>query len=415
MDPHEARRRAARAEQDARNNTREPPRRVDDFMDTRGDPGMGRRVAEPTYGNPRDNVRGPDARLMDQRVDSRDNQRYAANPRYAQQDIDMDMDDAPILPRGAGRPVFEQERPRNVDTRMGMGNEDYYGSTTRPGYGEPVMAPPVGAAQRYPRDDQPQRNRPMVDLEPRGPSEKYNEYFLPREGISHEVIQTEISRFLGNDATVKRHRMQDGRDGYAIRAYRAPTTAMIQSLKEKTNEYERDQGVRKRAGRDPEHYDDWVSTRESGRDRVDRPDRHYRNDRNDMDIDDDYDSQGRYGNRDDREQPLPRTSQAPGRQPAVVSGYPQDPSQYYTIGSNQTQMPVDQYDQRNQPRTLVSPAGTTPPPQAARIALPAYGQQASFPVSTQTQATRVSVPGSYATDNRGYTTTTGNAGRTRHA
>ena len=31
-----------------------------------------------------------------------------------------------------------------------------------------------------------------------------NEYFVPREGISRVVIEVDITRYLGNDATVRK-------------------------------------------------------------------------------------------------------------------------------------------------------------------------------------------------------------------
>lgn len=44
---------------------------------------------------------------------------------------------------------------------------------------------------------------------------RYNEYFLPGEGISREVIQADICRYLGNDALV--------RPGtYEVRHFRLP-------------------------------------------------------------------------------------------------------------------------------------------------------------------------------------------------
>ncbi len=64
------------------------------------------------------------------------------------------------------------------------------------------------------RDDVPssnRRTREIVDLAPargyddddyRG-STKYNDYFVPGTGIDREVIQHEICRYLGNDATVR--------------------------------------------------------------------------------------------------------------------------------------------------------------------------------------------------------------------
>lgn len=36
-----------------------------------------------------------------------------------------------------------------------------------------------------------------------GRPERQNEYFIPGEGISREVIQADICRYLGNDALVR--------------------------------------------------------------------------------------------------------------------------------------------------------------------------------------------------------------------
>lgn len=36
-----------------------------------------------------------------------------------------------------------------------------------------------------------------------GRPERQNEYFIPGDGISREVIQADICRYLGNDALVK--------------------------------------------------------------------------------------------------------------------------------------------------------------------------------------------------------------------
>jgi hypothetical protein len=38
-----------------------------------------------------------------------------------------------------------------------------------------------------------------------------NDYFLPGEGISREVITADITRYLGNDALVRPYRMPDVR------------------------------------------------------------------------------------------------------------------------------------------------------------------------------------------------------------
>ena len=59
------------------------------------------------------------------------------------------------------------------------------------------------------------------------PSSRYQEYFLPAEDISREVIQYDICRYLGNDAMVRPYIHPDGRRGYLIKAYRAPTVVCI--------------------------------------------------------------------------------------------------------------------------------------------------------------------------------------------
>lgn len=62
---------------------------------------------------------------------------------------------------------------------------------------------------------------------------KPNEYFLPSEDISREVIQADICRYLGGDATVRPYTHTDGRQGYLIKAYRAPTTVSNTQIAEK--------------------------------------------------------------------------------------------------------------------------------------------------------------------------------------
>jgi hypothetical protein len=55
----------------------------------------------------------------------------------------------------------------------------------------------------------------------------YQEYFLPSEDINREVIQYDICRYLGNDATVRPYQHADGRQGYLIKARRALTTVSV--------------------------------------------------------------------------------------------------------------------------------------------------------------------------------------------
>ncbi|KAL6238049.1 hypothetical protein BDW75DRAFT_46597 [Aspergillus navahoensis] len=73
---------------------------------------------------------------------------------------------------------------------------------------------------------------------------RQNEYFIPGDGISREVIQADICRYLGNDALV-RPGNHNGRAGFFIRAYRNLTSEMIADLKADSARWEAD--VRSRA------------------------------------------------------------------------------------------------------------------------------------------------------------------------
>lgn len=68
---------------------------------------------------------------------------------------------------------------------------------------------------------------------------RLNEYFIDKSGISREVIQADICRYLGNDALV-RPGEHEGRQGYFIRAYRNLTSEMIADLKTDSNRWEAD-------------------------------------------------------------------------------------------------------------------------------------------------------------------------------
>ncbi|CAI7642314.1 unnamed protein product [Penicillium bialowiezense] len=89
--------------------------------------------------------------------------------------------------------------------------------------------------------------------------ERQNEYFIPGEGISREVIQADICRYLGNDALVRpgNHNVRpstfvntitqdpltdqkQGRPGFFIRAYRNLTSEMITDLKADSARWEAD-------------------------------------------------------------------------------------------------------------------------------------------------------------------------------
>ena len=133
--------------------------------------------------DPRQPMRMPDPEL------SRSEQRAANQGAPLRQD-----------PRAIRAIPVAREREQDRDQDMDMYD-------ARPAAYAPVR--PTGEARRIPYegefDEMPARIRPVIDPgrnrdEPR-PS--YNEYFLPGEGIDREVIQSEICRYLGQDATCK--------------------------------------------------------------------------------------------------------------------------------------------------------------------------------------------------------------------
>jgi hypothetical protein len=75
----------------------------------------------------------------------------------------------------------------------------------------------------------PSSNRPGGPVS--NPPPRMNEYFVPRDGIDREVIQSDICRYLGNDALVRpgTYETPDGQviQGYYITAYRNLTTASL--------------------------------------------------------------------------------------------------------------------------------------------------------------------------------------------
>lgn len=74
--------------------------------------------------------------------------------------------------------------------------------------------------------------------------ERQPEYFIPGEGISREVIQADICRYLGNDAVVRPGSL-NGRNGYYLRAYRNLTSEMIADLRSDSARWEEE--IRRRA------------------------------------------------------------------------------------------------------------------------------------------------------------------------
>lgn len=92
-------------------------------------------------------------------------------------------------------------------------------------------------------------NQRFDDREPR-----LNEYFIERDGISREVIQADICRYLGNDALV-RPGVHQNRQGYFIRAYRNLTSEMIADLKNDSSRWEAESLRREQQGFSRAPYD----------------------------------------------------------------------------------------------------------------------------------------------------------------
>jgi hypothetical protein len=104
-------------------------------------------------------------------------------------------------------------------------------------YADPMDRDDVYPPSRRYTDDPRDRNREPIHLQSdfrrEEPSSRYQEYFLPGEDINREVIQYDICRYLGNDATVRPYSHPDGRQGYLIKAYRAPTVVSYASIIER--------------------------------------------------------------------------------------------------------------------------------------------------------------------------------------
>ncbi|KAF7514407.1 hypothetical protein GJ744_000177 [Endocarpon pusillum] len=165
-------------------------------------------------------------RMDPSRIDSRIDPR--ADPR-----VDPRADPR-LLPRGDPRADLRDPRvdPR-VDFRPDP-REIREARDIRDPRGEPMIDPrdPRYAMTREPRDHRDPRDvygRDEMDIDP-PTSGRLTAYFLPGENISREVIQADICRYLGADATCMPARNREGVPGYMIRAYRMLTTKMIEDL-----------------------------------------------------------------------------------------------------------------------------------------------------------------------------------------
>jgi len=182
MEPRQTARRDAR-ERDPRENriesTRDNRRIPDDRMDTR----------DTRMNDPLDIRSEPRIDSRD-RIDMRSDQRTPTSRLMDPRSDRVPLDTRPTEPEGNN--VLMQD-PRPTDP--------YYRNDARPG-------PPRTTYARDERDYEtvPSRNRQMEppisrERDPLRP--EYTEYFCPGDGIEREVIQHEICKYLGRDATLR--------------------------------------------------------------------------------------------------------------------------------------------------------------------------------------------------------------------
>ena len=112
------------------------------------------------------------------------------------------------------RERMEPREQRRLDgresERMDYGRSELWPTTrdplSRPMYAYPDKMERDDVPSRAYMDDARERRGPPIDLQSQrreDPSSRYQDYFLPGEDINREVIQFDICRYLGNDATVR--------------------------------------------------------------------------------------------------------------------------------------------------------------------------------------------------------------------
>ncbi|KAI1618001.1 hypothetical protein EDD37DRAFT_646818 [Exophiala viscosa] len=351
--------------------------------------------------------------VMDTRMDTR------IDPRMASR---IDPRDARIDPRMDVRTEPRASTATRIDPRAGRGMD---GRSAEPdGLGQIFRDPVTGEYYRevsqvpsrspYPPrdergyDDPPPRRQPVdapMGRERESLRPELNEYFCPGDGIDREVIQHEICKYLGQDATCRPGRNPaDGRSGYLVKAYRPFTTAMEQSLRDDTIKWQRERERRARQGQSRgTPYSVWTENRP--KDRVGSyADMQARQERErqsrypgEMDLDED----DAYGPRSQRQRdPDPRDvrSMTGGRVPVpVTSGYAPEPGYpaSYTISSTRDPYVPGQpayYGADREPRTF---GGNTPPTVTRAGQSTAYVQPGGgYPVRTGS-STSSSIPAPY--------------------
>ncbi|EXJ62781.1 hypothetical protein A1O7_03220 [Cladophialophora yegresii CBS 114405] len=254
------------------------------------------------------------------------------------------------------------------------------------------------------------RSRTAVDTPMRDdrirdePRTALGDYWCPGEGIEREVLQHEICKFLGQDATCRPGQDSRGRPGFWVRAYRPFTTAMEQTLREESERWLREKERRRRHGEPrgmppSDSSKIWSKSGTGSYEQLAQQEtqtaRRYPGD---MDLDDDdYRQPPPIRHRDPRDPRDPRDRDmepprpvASGRIP-VSTGYPPEPGYpaQYTISSQQPGYPTGQsqyYGTEREPRTFNS-GNTTPPSAISRASQsggygqPGYSSRSAPPVS----------------------------------
>lgn len=179
-----------------------PPARYPDETEYGRDPPRGiRRQREPDVGDRERERREPTIR--DVRAERTPTQRMDLEPQRLSREPDILRGDQQRL-ANSGVPRQQDVRiPRNVPATRERDDEMMY-DIPRTQYApreQPARRPYEGEF-----DEIPAPIRPVIDPSRSSrdePRPNYNEYFLPGDGIDREVIQSEICRYLGQDATCK--------------------------------------------------------------------------------------------------------------------------------------------------------------------------------------------------------------------
>ncbi|KAF3939687.1 hypothetical protein ABW19_dt0205967 [Dactylella cylindrospora] len=120
-----------------------------------------------------------------------------------------------------------------------------YPAETYPPFEEapPGRRPAPNEYRPAPYDPEPVRVRrvprdPPVSLPPVRPDEPYHEFTLPAEGIRKEVLQRDLTLFLGGDATMRGPIQTESGPVYKYAAYRQLTSEQVRDLKAKSARFD---------------------------------------------------------------------------------------------------------------------------------------------------------------------------------